>query len=337
MRGLRESKQSPVRPVTQEDVARALGVSRTLVSFAFRGAPGVGKQTRLSILETAERMGYEPNAAAAELASRRSSAVGLYFLDIQNDVYIDIFNGVREVMDARQHRLVLSVAPEGRSAGPLVPLIQARTGIVIAATLLESDEEIQELSRRVPIINVARRVEGTDSVFSDDLAGARLATEHLIGLGHTRITHLACPARQGQTERRTAYEETMRLGGLTPHVLETADNSREAAEHTAFELLRRPDRPTAVFAHNDELALGVREAALRLGLGVPWDLSLVGYDNSRTARLRGIELTSVDLQAAELGRTAARAAIARLSDPLMPPIHTGTKPTLISRASVAPR
>lgn len=325
------------RAVTQEDVAQAVGVSRTLVSFAFRGAPGVSSETRQAILEAAQRLGYRHNAAAADLASKRPSAVGLFLLDLRNEVFVDIFSGVRESLDGARSRLILSVS-QSRGAvdeGAMDSLVEARVGIVIAATLFDTDERVKALAASMPLVNVARRIDGVDSVYSDDRAGARAATEHLLRLGHTRVAHVTGPGAEGHLERRRAYAATMLDAGLTPRVVVADEYTQEAAWRAATALLAGAERPTAVFAHNDELALGVREAAHALRLSVPRDLSLVGYDDSRIARLHGIDLTSVDLHALDLGRAAGAAALARLANPGAPPVDQSSNPRLVVRRSTA--
>ena len=337
------------RPATQADVARAVGVSRTLVSFAFRGAPGVSEETRQAILDAAKRLGYRPNAAAADLARKRASAVGLHLLDLRNEVYADVFAGVREALAPTAHRIILGVAHTSDGVGESVgnggtggdeadlgPLIEARVGVVIAATLIDPDERVRALALDVPIVSVARRVEGVDSVYSDDEAGSRAATEHLLGLGHTRIAHVTGPYHEGMHARRRAYDAVMHDAGLPPRVVTAPGYSLAAGEAAARELLAGPDRPTAVVAHNDQLALGVRETALRRGLRVPEDLSLTGYDDSRTAGLAGIDLTSVDLGARALGLAAGRAALTRLAHPDAPAVDECSQPRLVVRGSTAP-
>lgn len=323
------------RPVTQEDVARAVGVSRTSVSFAFRGEPGVSAEMRQTILEAAKQLGYRHNAIAADLASKRASAIGIFLLDLRNEVYSEIFNGVREAVGQSRNRIILSVphSSGGVDKESVESLIEARVGIILAATLLDTDAQVRELAATMPVVNVARRVAGVDSVYSDDRAGAQAATEHLLSLGHTRIAHVAGPPFEGHEERRRGYIATMKDAGLTPHVVIADDYTQEAAERAATALLNGSDRPTAVFAHNDELALGVRETAYAMGLTVPKDLSIVGYDNSRSARLHGIDLTSVDLQAFELGRAAGAAALRRLASPEATTVDESRMPRLVIRKS----
>ncbi|WP_245413262.1 LacI family DNA-binding transcriptional regulator [Arthrobacter celericrescens] len=325
--------------MTQSDVARHLGVSRTLVSFAMRGAPGVSEDMRRQILSAADALGYRRNVQAADLARKRPTAVGLHLVDLHNDVYADIFSGVQEVLRANDSRLVISVnaTPYGPDPRALDPLFEAQVGVIIAATLLDPDERVQELNRRVPLVNVTRSVPGVDSIHSDDISGGRLATEHLLELGHRNIAHLCGPAFEGHLERRTGYRDTMLEHGLQPLIVEAAGFSRRDAAAVALDVLASPpgQRPSAIFAHSDELALGVREAAASLGLSIPRDLSLVGYDNSRVAGLHGIDLTTVDLHARELGRAAGRAAVERMLYPASPAVDRILAPALVTRSSTA--
>jgi len=319
-------------------VAREVGVSRTLVSFAFRGVPGVGDDTKRAIFEAAERLGYRHNVVAADLASKRPSTIGLYLLDFRNEVYAEIFRGVRDALNPARNRLILAVsdADEPADDNAVDSLVDARVGVIIAATLFLPDDRVRALSRTVPVVNVARQIDGMDSVYADNVAGARIATQHLLDLGHRRIAHLTGPEHEGHLQRRQAYAEVMRAAGLTPQVVIAPGYSQDAAERAARAMLDVADRPTAVFAHNDQIALGAREAAHALGLRVPDDLSLVGYDNSRITRLHGIDLTSIDQDARGLGREAGVAALVRLRDPDAPPADRNRQPSLVVRGSTAP-
>ena len=181
--------------------------------------------------------------------------------------------------------------------------------MIIAATLMLPDVEVRALAQSVPVVSVARRVPGVDSVYADDEAGAAAATSYLLDLGHRRIAHVTGIEYEGHLLRRRAYEAAMTNAGLRPQTVVAQGYSQDAAERTARSILNVADRPTAVFAHNDEMAFGVREAAHSLGLRIPQDLSLIGYDNSRVARLHGIDLTSVDQHARRLGQDAGAAAL----------------------------
>src|SRR5919205_1789018 len=227
--------QRQPRPATQADVAREVGVSRTLVSFAFRGTAGVSDETRQAIFDAAKRLGYRHNAAAAALASKSRTAVGLYLLDLRNEVYSDVLNGVRLALPQDGNRLILSVSRSigGVDPGAMDSLVEARVGIIIAAALLDPDERVRELARTTPVVSVTRRVEGVDSVYPDDAAGTRAAVGHLLELGHTRIAHLAGPPFEGHTVRQEVYGRIMHAAGLAPQTVMAAEFTQEAAERAA--------------------------------------------------------------------------------------------------------
>jgi DNA-binding LacI/PurR family transcriptional regulator len=325
------------RPVTQDDVAREVGVSRALVSLAFRGAPGVSNESRRTILETARRLGYRHNTVAADLAAKTRSTIGLYLLDFRNEVFADVFRGVRDALERSGNRVLLAVsdADEPTDQQAVDSLIEARVGVIIAATLMLPDVEVRALAQSVPVVSVARKVPGVDCVYADDEAGAAAATGYLLDLGHRRIAHITGIEYEGYERRRRAYEAAMANAGLSPQTVVAHGYSQEAAERTARVILASADRPTAVFAHNDEMAFGVREAAHSLGLRIPEDLSLIGYDNSRVARLHGIDLTSVDQHARRLGQEAGAAALARMRRTDTPLLDARHKPDLVVRGSTA--
>ena len=141
-----------------------------------------------------------------------------------------------------------------------------------------------------------------------------LAVRHLIELGHTRIAHIAgTPGRVGAV-RQEAYEDVMRAAGLAGRIaVEGGDMSEEGGFRAAVRLLSRAERPTAIFAANDSSCVGALSAATEMGVRMPGDLSLVGFDNSALARLRALWLTSVDGAAREMGQEAGRMLLARIS------------------------
>lgn len=327
------------RPVTMQDIATELGVSRALVSMAFRDVAGVSAQTRTTILETAERLGYRFNRVASRLASKVTNTLGVFLLDLRQDVYADMFDGIRTVADEQERHLVLAVGSiDGRrDAQALDSLFQSRVDVVIATGLLLPDDCVRAFNAQVPLVSVARQIDGVDSVHSDNVAGARAATDHLLGLGHERIVFLANPPTDGYLGRREGYASTMAAAGLGPWVVESSYSRRGAADDVAPVLSLPPERrPTAVFAHNDQAALGVLDAMADLGLTAPRDVSVVGYDNTLVSRTPGTSLTTVDIHGEELGRQAATAAARRLLDPEATPINLVSTPTLVVRATTGP-
>ncbi len=309
----RHLREDALKTVTMEDVARDAGVSRALVSIAFRGVSGVSAATREKIFASADRLGYRPNRIAASLASKAQDTLGVMLQDLRNDLFADIFDGIRDEADAAGKHVVLTVGSvDGtRDEDVLDTLLQSRVDTVIAAGLVLPDNDATTFAQRIPVVSVARKIPGVASVYSDNVAGATMATRHLIGLGHRRIAFLANPQTDGYLGRRLGYDDTMRGAGLTPLVMPSS-YARDVAARDAAALLRSADAPTAVFAHNDQAALGVLDAAFSLGISVPRELSVVGYDNSAMSRAPGTALTTVDIDGHELGRRAASLALRQL-------------------------
>ena len=326
------------KAATQADVAREVGVSRTLVSFAFRDAPGVSEETKRAIMEAAARLDYRPNTVAARLATKHPDSVGLYLLDLRNEVYTDVFDGLRETLHDHTNQLVLSVSKSASDTDPdaINTLMNARVGVIVAATFTESDEAVQRLSARVPVVSAVRFVPGVDSVYPDDEHGGRIATEHLISLGHRRILHLAGPPNDGLTGRRAGFEAQMRDSGLRPETITMSDYSRFAAREAIMPILQRQSPPTAIITHNDEAALGVREAAFQCGHRIPEDISLIGFDDTRASSIAGVDLTTINLHAHEMGRQAGELALRRLQAPDRPAEAIKLTPSLVIRRTTAP-
>lgn len=333
-----EARGEPfVVKVTMADVAREAGVSLSLVSLAFRDAYGVSEQTKKRILATARRMNYQPNTVAARLARKVDDTLGMFLLDLHNEVFVDMFDGVREAATAAGRELVLSIGSTGGELDrrALDSLIRARVDVAVAAGLLLPDAVLAEYRGRLRLVSVARVVPGFDSVDSDNRLGAQLVTQHLLDLGHRRVLHLVNRPSDGYLQRRAGFEETVGAAGLQPWLVEV-DYSRAAAAEAVGPLLDSPDRPTAVLAHNDQMALGVLDAVHARGLRAPADVSVAGYDNTTLSRAPAIALTTVDLHAVDLGRRAAELAVWRSAHPDEPPVVKTSTPTLIVRASTGP-
>lgn len=323
--------------ITMEDVAREARVSRALVSLAYRDAAGVKAETRDRILEVGRRLGYTPNRVAAQLAGRGGDKVGLYLQDLHNDLFADIHDAVRDVVERQLKHVVLSVGSidGSRDAVSLDTLRESRVDVVIAAGLQLSDSAVGAFARRVPLVSVMRHIDGVDNVTANNRYGARVATRHLLELHHRRIVFLSNPPGDGYLERAEGFSEVMESAGLVPRIVQTTYSRLHAAADAAA-LLDLEDRPTAIFAHNDQAALGVLDALAARGLVAGHDVSVVGYDNSALSRFPGTSLTTVDVHSESLGRTAAELALARLADPHAEPTYRSSLPALVIRATTGP-
>ncbi|MFF7039188.1 LacI family DNA-binding transcriptional regulator [Streptomyces massasporeus] len=330
-----------MRAPTIRDVAERAGVSKSLVSLVLRGSDQVRPEKRDAVLRAARELGYRPNAAARSLSEQRTRTVGVLLNDLRNPWFVDLLDGLNSLLHANGLRMLLADARLNRRTGqdPADPLLDLRVdGLVVVGTLPDP-AALGAVAERIPVVLAGSREPappGVDVVAGDDERGALLVAEHLVGLGHRRIAHIAGYGAVGELRRRS-FEATMRRHGLADEVLvEPSDMTEEGGYRTTVRLLSRPDRPTAVFAVNDIAAIGVLSAAEELGLRVPRDLSVVGYDNTSIARLRHVWLTSVDNSSHEVGRRAAQCLLKRFEGAGGAGRVQLAAPTLEIRGSSAP-
>src|SRR5439155_17593191 len=206
--------------VTLEDVAARAGVSRALVSLALRNSPKVAEGSRQRVLAAAAELGYRPNLHARRLASTRSDTFGILLSDLHNPLFAEILDGLDTSTRGGPEQLLLASGfrdPERERAAVDSFLAHRVDGIVLIGCQLPA-AEIQGLARSTPTIAAGRHVRGVDSVFIDDALGTRLATEHLISIGHQRIAHVDGGKGAGSATRRRSYADTMRAHNLGENV-----------------------------------------------------------------------------------------------------------------------
>ncbi|WP_128437037.1 LacI family DNA-binding transcriptional regulator [Streptomyces cyaneus] len=330
-----------MRPPTIRDVADRAGVSKSLVSLVLRGSDQVRPEKRDAVLRAVRELGYRPNAAARSLSEQRTRTVGVLLNDLRNPWFVDMLDGLNSLLHDNGLHMLLADARLNRRTGqdPTGPFLDLRVdGLVVVGTLPDP-AALEAVAARIPVVVAGAREpvpSGVDVVAGDDERGARLVAEHLIGLGHRRIAHIAGYGAVGELRRRS-FEAAMREHGLGDEaVVEPSDMTEEGGYRTTVRLLSRPERPTAVFAVNDIAAVGALSAAEELGLRVPRDLSIVGYDNTSIARLRHVWLTTVDNTSHEVGRRAARCLLERFEGTGGQGRVQLATPTLEIRGSTAP-
>ncbi|MFG2602835.1 LacI family DNA-binding transcriptional regulator [Streptomyces sp. NPDC048514] len=303
---------------TIRDVAERAGVSKSLVSLVLRGTGPVREQKRDAVLRAVRELGYRPNAAARSLSEQRTRTVGVLLDDLRNPWFVELLDGLNSLLHTAGLHMLLADARLNRRMGhdlaePFLDL--GVDGLVVVGTVPDA-HGLGALALRMPVVVAGAREPrppGVDVVAGDDELGARLATEHLLGLGHRRIAHLAGQGAVGALRRR-GYEAAMRAHGAEP-LVEPGDLTEEGGYRGTVRLLGRTERPTAVFAVNDMASVGALSAAGELGLRVPGDLSVAGYDNTGISRLRHVWLTTVDTAPYEAGRRTARCLLDRFERP----------------------
>lgn len=305
-----------------KDVAREVEMSTATVSRALRDLPGVSEETRTRVMETAHRLGYVPSPGAAALASGKTRTVAVVVPWVTRWFFAAVVEGAEEVLRERGYDLLLYNLGGDEAARHRVfetSLLTKRVDAVLVLSLKPSPDELARLEKLGrPVTVVGADVPGWATVRIDDDEAARIATRHLLGLGHRRIAYIG-GAVDGVLDftapaaRLTGFHAALAEAGLRPEDALEADGSFTVAGgmRAAEELLSRPDRPTAIFAASDEMAFGVLRAARVLGLQVPEDVSVIGIDDHEMAAI--FDLTTVAQPVREQGRVAAQQVLAALS------------------------
>lgn len=322
----------PVRPgVTLEDVAKAAGVSRSQASRALRNDPGVRSDTKAHILTTAASLNYTPNLAAQTLASRQSRSIGLVVGDVLNPYEAMLARECDKALRDAGYFAMLAVS--GTAATLRAFIDQRIAGLVLIGAPGER-EEIAAVSKLLPTVYIGRNLaeEMVESVSSDDALGARLATEFLLGLGHRAIAHITGGTGAGANRRANAYRDTMQRHGLKPIIAEGRYDV-DAGSAATDALMARKDRPTAIFAANDLIALGVISRLAGHGFRVPDEVAVVGFDDIPMAASEPISLTTIRQKVPDMVAAAVETLTTRLAEPSAPIRNLVIAPELIVRRS----
>ena len=324
------------RRPTLDDVARKAGVSRALVSIVMRGAAGASEQTRARVRAVADELGYRPDPRARRLREHRTKLIGVTFVAGQ-EFHADLVDGVYVAAERVGYDVVLSgVTPHRDERRALRTLVDDRCeGLLLVGSELPA-RELVDVDDRVPVVALARRVRGVDSVRSDDAVGAALGIEHLVGLGHRRILYLDGGRAPGAAERSRGYRRASRAAGCPEWIGSGGLTEREGA--AAAGAMLAGELPTAVFAFNDRCALGVMDVLIRAGVSVPQRVSVLGYDDSPLAGLAHVDLTTVRQDSMALAEAAVGRLVARLDcvSGESGIVDVVCDPTLVVRGSTAP-
>jgi len=333
------AKGQAVNRPTIHDVAKRAGVSKSLVSLVIQESPYVSDERRAAVLAAVDELGYRPNAMARSLVQQRSHLIGVMLSNLHNPFFADVVSGIEARALESGYRAFFNSGiriPE-REAIALETLLELQAdGLILAGTLLDM-KTVNKAGGSVPIVLITRatRSKDVDSVSGDDRAGARMAVDHLVSLGHERIAHIDGGHGAGANRRRRGYERAMRAHGLEPIVAAGTYTEQGGAEGVR-ELTGMDNNPTAIFAANDLAALGCLQALSDADRSVPDDVSLVGYDNAWLAGLRHISLTTIDQPRQEIGTTAVEMLIERLEHGRKESRHIVLEPALVVRSTTAP-
>lgn len=326
--------------VTIKEVAKAAGVSVATVSRVYNGFEGVRDDTRSRVQRAADRLGYHPHGAARSLVTKRTHTIGVLLPALYGEFFSELIRGIHEATEASGfHVLVSSTRRPADSLEPVLQSMRGRVdGLMLMAPELEPAAARHHLPARIPLVllNGPPGEAPCAQLGIANVEGARQMVRHLAGLGHRRIAMIRGAAHNfDAAERLQGYRSALAEVGL-PHdpALEMrGDFTEESGHRAARSLLEFADRPTAIFAANDCMALGALSAIREEGLSVPGDVAVAGFDDIPMARYAHPALTSVHVDIADLGRRA----VTRLFDAIRAPNAAPPDRELISTTLVLRR
>jgi DNA-binding LacI/PurR family transcriptional regulator len=318
--------------VTMQDVAKAAGVSATAVSYVLNNVPTarISAATRLRVLDAAAQLNYRPNAIARAMASGRTLTIGVYGPHtaealLGNPWSGEALHGIAEELRRWQFHLLLYGFSDPDSHDVSAFTDGRVDGLVVLAPYVDDALPARLVAAGFPTAIVGSRAFGGPRmvwVDMDNVGGARLATKHLLRLGHRRIAHLRGPLGSSDaSDRQAGYEAAMREAGVEippGYVMEAGYGEREG-RNAARELLKVKPRPTAVFTANDMVALGTMQVCEDMGLHVPADVAVVGFDDMPVCEFTRPRLTSIRQPMQEMGRVAASMLLTMVTKGTRPP------------------
>lgn len=326
------------RRVTIADVADAAGVSIATVSKVLNGRYGVAAGTAERVQRVIDDLGYTASLGAASLRNRSTHVIAVLVTEIE-PFSAELLKGISHAMQESDYELLIYVGGRHRSTPGWEQKYVSRLGGTLADGTILVTPASGTVDSAAPVVAVDPHTgSGAASVVSDNFAGAVAATEHLLALGHRRIGFLG--GREGLESarlREAGFRAAMRAAGVAvePHLVVAGDYRAESTVQPAHSLLDGLDRPTAVFAANDQSAIELMHVATELGLRVPDDVSVIGFDNIPESALTDPPLSTVSQPIHEMGE-AAFAMLVGLLDGTAEPTRLVLPTELVPRASTGP-
>ena len=331
---------APTR-VTLKDVARAAGVATGTVSMVLNDSPLVADATRTHVQQVIRELGYVYHRAAANLRKQRSTIVGVSVCDLVNPYYADVTAGVQAALENLGRAVVLGNCAESieRQQRFLDTLREYSVeGLMVTPAIGTPKAHLQRVQQwRIPVVQVSRYLPGvkTDYVGNDNRLAGRMAAEHLLALGHTRLAYVGLNrATSTGRDRHAGFLAALQMLGPDgpARVIECRPGRREGLD-AVIRLFDAPDPPTGIVCFNDDLAFGAMLGLRQLGLEPGRECSVVGIDDVAEAALWQPALTTVAVDREKIGEEAGRLLTERIADPDRPVTRLVLKPSLVVRQS----
>jgi len=327
-----------------KDIARDLNVSVITVSKALRGNTDISEATRQRVLARMKELDYQPNMIARSLATGQSSIVGLIVPDLLNPFFSELAKSLGGALRKQGYGLILASSEENAEIeqGEIrMMLARGVDGLLIASCqpMLQGFYSVHNQMTPFVLLDRAFPHLRANFVGTDDYAGGKLATEHLVQIGRKRLAYIGSPDLSPAADRFRGFRNSLQDHGV--EVRETfiipSGTVNDPGDNAGYEmmqqLLRGKPRPNGVFCHNDVIAIGAMKATLDAGLSVPGDIAFVGFDNVRYSKYLHIPLTSIDQSTELLGETAAQLALDLIAKKVDKPRTVLLAPTLVVRQS----
>lgn len=343
--------------MTIEDVAQHLGLSKATVSLALNGSPLVAENTRRRVVEAARQLNYRANYFATRLSKGKSDTIGLYVLGGHGDkrkwtlpsswmFYNPIIRGVIAQLSAKDYRLHLEVITYEQAAQKDVITKTIQEGSLDGMLFVVQDDldygflaAVEEASFPFVVLN-ARLPLDISSVRIDNQCGARKVVHHLASLGHRRIGHVSGPVDDlNAIERRVGFNLGLHEVGLHPQgeYIQFGDWQIASGYELTKVLMALEEPPTAIFCANDHMAIGAIQCLRAMGLQVPGDVSVVGFDDTDMAEVISPRLTTVRQPLEEMGHLGAQELLRQIEEDHPSVRHASLEPELIIKESTAAR
>lgn len=332
-----------MKTITLKEIAQKVGVSVATVSRALNYPEKLNPETLNKITEIIRSTNYVPNRVAQRLRSKKTprKVIGVILADIQNPFYVDVLRGIEEITYSNEFTLFIGEFSQEHDKEKMY-LEKMKSELVdglIISPSSETDQDVIRLAKNgMPIVCVDRGLKGVsvDVVLVDNKKGAFEAVEYLIQRGYKRIAYIGgLPQIPTTIQRKEGYEEAHRKYNIPidPDLIQLGDSKIESGKKLTEKLLKLPNPPDALFTGNNLITLGALETIYKMGLKIPDDIAIIGFDDMYWAEFLNPPLTAVRQPGYEIGKRAAELLFQRLKEPDRPHVKLILETQLVKRKS----